>query len=315
MAAAVERILTIALNPAIDVSCDAEHVRPTLKTRTMNQMHYAGGGGANVARVIAELGGRAELLYFSGGFSGPLYDRLLDEYDIVKHRIEMAGSNRIALMVHELSTNFEYRFVPEGPTIDPHELEPVHDFIEAYEGDYIIASGSLPHGAPADTYSRMADVAQRKGIRFVLDTSGEALRNTIDHAGIFLLKPSMSELEKLVGERLDENSACTVATDLVKRGAAENIALSMGKSGAVLVNAEGIVRMRSIHVREASAVGAGDSFVAGMVFWLTQGHTVHEAFRFGIAAGSAAVMTPGTELCRRADVYALYENGVTRAHG
>jgi 6-phosphofructokinase 2 len=311
----MERILTIALNPAIDVSCDAEHVRPTLKTRTVNQKHYAGGGGANVARVISELGGRAELLYLSGGISGPLYDGLLEQYDIVRHRIPTKGDNRIALMVHELSTNFEYRFVPEGPTVDPQEIEPVHDFIETYDGDYIVASGSLPHGAPHDTYSRMAQVANKKGIRFVLDTSGEALRQTVDHSKIFLLKPSISEMEKLVGERLDEKTACNAAIELVERGAAENIAVSMGKGGAFLANADGVVRMRSIHVREASAVGAGDSFVAGMVWWLSHGHTMLEAFRFGIAAGSAAVMTPGTELCKRADVMALYENGVTRVHG
>lgn len=311
----MERILTIALNPAIDVSCDAEHVRPTLKTRTQNQKHYAGGGGANVARVIAELGGEVELIYLSGGFSGPLYDRLLDEYDFVKHRVEMAGSNRIALMVHETTTNFEYRFVPEGPTVDPQEIEPIHDFLERFDGNYIVASGSLPLGAPDDTYSRMAEIARRKNIRFVMDTSGEALRRTIDHAEIFLLKPSMSELEKLAGERLDEKGACAVAADLVKRGSVQNIALSMGKSGAVLINADGVVRMRSIHVREASAVGAGDSFVAAMVWWHSQGHPIREAFRFGIAAGSAAVMTPGTELCRREDVFALYENGVTAVHG
>lgn len=311
----MERILTIALNPAIDVSCDAEHVRPTLKTRTVNQKHFAGGGGANVARVIAELGGRAELVYLSGGTTGELYDGLLSQYDIGRHRVPIEGDNRIALMVHELSTNFEYRFVPEGPTVDPKEIEPVHDFIETFDGDYIIASGSLPNGAPADTYRRMAAVAQKKGIRFVLDTSGEALRETVDHAKIFLLKPSISEMEKLVGDRLDEKSASAAAIELVKRGAAENIAVSMGKGGAFLANADGVVRMRSIHVREASAVGAGDSFVAGMVWWLSQGHTMHEAFRFGIAAGSAAVMTPGTELCRKHDVLALYDNGVTRVHG
>ncbi|WP_193178239.1 1-phosphofructokinase family hexose kinase [Oricola nitratireducens] len=311
----MERILAIALNPAIDVSCDAEHVRPTLKTRTQNQKHYAGGGGANVARVIAELGGRVELVYLSGGITGPLYDGLLAQYDIGRHRIGMAGSNRIALMVHELDTNFEYRFVPEGPSVDPKEIEPVHDFIENYDGDYIVASGSLPLGAPVDTYSRMADAAKRKGIRFVLDSSGDALRHTMDHGGVFLLKPSMSELEKLVGQRLDERHACAAASELVKKGAAENIAVSMGKSGAILVNADGVVRMRSVHVREASAVGAGDSFVGAMVWWLEQGNSMHEAFRFGIAAGSAAVMTPGTVLCRRDDVFALYENGVTTAHG
>lgn len=311
----MERILAIALNPAIDVTCDTDHVRPTKKTRTSNQTAYAGGGGTNVARVIVELGGRASLIYLSGGFTGPLYDALLGQYDIDSHRIAMEGANRIAMAVHESGTGLEYRFVPEGPTVTPAEIEPVHQMVEAFEGDFIVASGSVPHGAPDDTYSRMADTAKRKGIRFVLDTSGDALHHTMAKSNVFLLKPSMSELERLVGERLDEVGAAAAAQHLVATGGADNVAVSMGKSGAILVNAEGIVRMRSVHVPEASAVGAGDSFVAAMVWWLQQGNTMHEAFRFGIAAGSAAVMTPGTELCRREDVFRLYEHSVTVAHG
>jgi len=309
------QVLTLTLNPTIDVSGEAEAVRPIRKIRTTRTRFDPGGGGINVARVVSVLGGDAEAVYLGGGEVGQILDRLLKEKGIRTHKIAIDGQTRLGFIVHEQSTGLEYRFVPEGPTVDPREIEPVHEFIETFEGDYIIASGSLPNGAPADTYRRMAAVAQKKGIRFVLDTSGEALRETVDHAKIFLLKPSISEMEKLVGDRLDEKSASAAAIELVKRGAAENIAVSMGKGGAFLANAEGVVRMRSIHVREASAVGAGDSFVAGMVWWLTQGHTIHEAFRFGIAAGSAAVMTPGTELCRRHDVLALYENGVTRVHG
>lgn len=304
------RILTIALNPAIDISSDADHVRPTKKTRTCNQRFYAGGGGTNVARVIQELGGSPELLYLNGGVTGPLYDRCLEPYGLTQHSFPIAGDTRMAWMVHEMQTDFEYRFVPEGPDVTPEEIGPVHDFIDRFDGDYIVASGSLPAGAPLDTYARMAHAAERNGCRFVLDTSGDALKATLDSARIFLLKPSASELEKLAGERLDERAACRAAADLVKSGSVEHVAVSLGRGGAILAGAGGVTRAGSIHVREASAVGAGDSFVAGMVWWLSEGHSIEDAFHFGMAAGAAAVMTPGTELCRREDVLDLYRNGV-----
>jgi 6-phosphofructokinase 2 len=307
------RVLAIALNPTIDVTCDADHVRPTLKTRTHNQRHYAGGGGTNVARVIAELGGSPELAYLAGGTTGPVFDNCLSEYRIKTHRFAIAGSTRIALMVHETQTGFEYRFVPEGPVVEPAELEPVMKFVEEFDGEFVVASGSLPEGVPADTYSQMADSVGRRGGKFVLDTSGDALRASMEHSKVFLLKPSKSELEKLVGERLDDFSACDAAASLVKRGAADNVAISMGKMGAILVNSNGILRAPPIHVREQSAVGAGDSFVGAMVWRLMQGADMEDSFRFGVAAGSAAVMTSGTELCRREDVFRLYEDMIEAA--
>ena len=300
-------VLAIALNPAIDVSCDTEHVRPTLKTRTSNQSFYAGGGGTNVARVIAELGGSPDLLYLAGGETAPLFDHGLSVYRINCHRFEISDATRIAFMVHELQTGFEYRFVPEGPNVAAEELEPVQEFVAGFDCDYVVASGSLPHGAPVDTYCRMADAVEKRGGRFVLDTSGAALVETLEHSRVFLLKPSMSELEKYVGERLDEASAGEAALSLVRRGAVENVAVSMGKHGALLASNDGVYTLPSIKVRERSAVGAGDSFVAGMVWRLMQGADVADAFRFGLCAGSAAVMTSGTELCLHSDVNRLYE--------
>ncbi|MBC7152549.1 MAG: 1-phosphofructokinase family hexose kinase [Rhizobium sp.] len=303
----MSKILSIALNPAIDISSDADAVRHTHKTRTHNQRQHAGGGGINVARVIVELGGQCELLYLSGGATGTLLEAMLEPLGVKQHRFRIHDPVRVAFNVRELSTNLEYRFVPEGPEVTEEELAPVFDLLEASDADYIVASGSLPRGVAGDTYARMADIAARKKARFILDTSGEALHETLAKAKVFLVKPSLGELASFAGQKIDHENAGAAAQAIVRSGAAQYIAVTLGADGAILVGADSIHRVPAIEVPVKSAVGAGDSFVAAMTWSLAEGHEIGEAFRFGLAAGAAAVMTSGTELCRRADVLALYE--------
>lgn len=303
----MSKILSIALNPAIDISSDADEVRHTHKTRTHNQRQHAGGGGINVARIIVELGGHCELLYLSGGATGELLETMLRPLGIQQHVMKIHDPVRVAYNVHELSTNLEYRFVPEGPLVGDEELAPVFDLLETTDADYIVASGSLPRGVPMDTYLRMAEIAQRRGQRFVLDTSGEALRETLASCHVFLVKPSLGELEGLVGRKLDHDSVGPAAQEVIHRGAAQYIAVTLGADGAVLVSADSITRVPAIKVTVQSAVGAGDSFVAGMTWSLSEGRDIVDAFRLGMAAGAAAVMTSGTELCRQADILSLYD--------
>lgn len=301
------KILSLALNPAIDISTDAVKVGHTHKTRTHNQRQFPGGGGINVARVIAELGGQSDLAYLSGGGSGILLESMLSTLAGQQHVFKIHDAVRIAFMVHEESTNFEYRFVPEGPLVTEAEVQPVFDLLETSDADYVVASGSLPRGLPADTYARMADIAARQGARFVIDTSGEALHETLTRSRVFLMKPSSGELESFAGRKLDTEGLIATASEIVASGAAQNVAVTLGADGAMLVNADGVIRTPAIDVPVQSAVGAGDSFVAGMVWSLAEGHEIAEAFRFGVATGAAAVMTSGTELCRRQDVMTLYE--------
>jgi len=303
----MSKILSIALNPAIDISSDADAVRHTHKTRTHNQRQHAGGGGINVARVIVELGGQCELLYLSGGATGTLLEAMLEPLGVKQHRFRIHDPVRVAYNVRELSTNLEYRFVPEGPEVTEEELAPVFDLLEGSDADYVVASGSLPRGVGEQTYARMADIAARKKIRFILDTSGEALHETLAKAKVFLVKPSLGELASFVGYKIDHENAGAAAQAIVRSGAAQYIAVTLGADGAILVGADSIHRVPAIEVPVKSAVGAGDSFVAAMTWSLAEGHEIGEAFRFGLAAGAAAVMTSGTELCRRADVLALYE--------
>lgn len=304
-------ILTVTLNPTVDISSDADVVRPTFKIRTHNQRHDPGGGGINVARVINELGGSAEALYLSGGATGVLLDGCIAEAGLKAHRVKTAGATRIAYMVQDMHTGLEYRFVPEGPVIDESELDATLALIERFEGDYIVASGSLPLGLPDDTYSRIGRIAEQKNARFILDTSGEPLRDTLSSCDVFLVKPSLGELEKLTGAKLDEEGAKAAALQLVKAGHARHVAVSMGRSGAFLANDEGVQRLPATHVKVRSAVGAGDSFVGAMVHALATGITMDLAFRLGIAAGAAAAMTSGTQLCRRTDVETLFSADIT----
>lgn len=299
-------ILCIGLNPSIDVGCTTETVQPTHKVRCKNEKYYPGGGGVNVARVIAVLGGKPVLAYLSGGITGRVFDALLDDYAITKKRFEMSGSVRIAYMIQEESTQLEYKFVPEGADVDLQETASLMAFVETFDGEYFVASGSLPRGLPTDMYARIAAIAKAKGKRFILDTSGAALRAAFDFGNIYLAKPSRHEMELLIGHKLDRKGLQEVASALVAKGKVDNLVVSLGADGAMLVNADGTLYLPAIEIEVRSSVGAGDSFVGAMTWYLSNGQSIGEAFRYGVAAGSAAVMTPATELCHRKDIEALF---------
>ena len=300
------RITTLTLNPAIDGSSDAENVRHTHKVRTVNERFDPGGGGINVARVLARLGADVEALYLAGGVTGPVLGGLLDRVGLNHRAIPVAGDTRISLAVHELSSGKEYRFVPQGPAIDEDECRRCLDSLAALDCQWLVLSGSLPQGVPNDFYASIVDVVRARGVAVVLDTSGAALKATLAGGGVRLVKPSLGELEQLAGQTLpNESQIVAAARGIVETEGAETVVVSMGHKGAVLVEAGRVLALPAIPVEARSAVGAGDSFVAGMTFGLAAGWDSERAFRLGIAAGTAAVLTPGTDLCHRRDVERL----------
>ena len=301
------RIVTLSLNPTIDVSSEADLVRPTHKIRTTNETYEPGGGGVNVARVVKELGGDVSVLCTAGGVTGDFLDELLDRIALPRRLIRIAGSTRIALTVFERKTGQEYRFLPNGPHLSAEEIEACLAAVGETPADYFVASGSVPLGAPADILARIAEIAIAAGARFVLDSSGIGLSGTLDRVPVHLVKPSIGELEALCGRRLDRAAAEAAAMDIVERGRAEIVAVTMGASGALVATREGLVRLKSPKVEVRSAVGAGDSFLGAMVVALAEGRSIADAATFGVAAGAAAVMTEGTQLCRRSDIHRLYD--------
>jgi 6-phosphofructokinase 2 len=299
-------IVTLALNPAIDIFSEAGSVRTAHKVRTSHVSHDPGGGGVNVARVITELGGDVEVICPAGGFTGSLLDQLLERDGIRRRLIPIAGDTRISFTVHEWTTGREYRFVANGPTLSAEELEACLAAIGAHQFRYFVASGSLAPGAPSDFYAKAAAIVAAKGARFVLDSSGPGLIVTLERTKVYLVKPSLSELETLAGHPLDNTAAEAVACEIVERGAAEIVAVTMGSEGAIVATRQGVFRAPALAVEARSTVGAGDSFLGAFVLELSQGKSIDEALNFAIAAGAAAVLHPGTKLCKREDVLQLY---------
>jgi 6-phosphofructokinase 2 len=302
-----QRLITLTLNPALDLAADAEAVVPTHKIRMHHEHADPGGGGINVARVVHELGGDVLAVHAAGGASGRVLEEMLDEAGVKQRSVPIEGRTRVSLNVQDLGSGLEYRFVPEGPTLAESEWRAILAVLEEVEGDWLIASGSLPNGVPEDAYAQVARIAARRGLRFVLDTSGPALRAALDQGGLELVKPSLGELEHLLDRDLtDPAEQDAHAVDLVRRGSAKLVAVTLGSEGALLATPDGVVRMPGINVAVHSTVGAGDAFVAGMTLALARGATPSEALAWGSAAGATAAACAGTARLRRADVAARY---------
>ena len=295
-------IVTLTLNPAIDVACEADEVRHTQKTRTFNEHIEPGGGGINVARALCGFSAPARAIYLAGGVPGRVLDGLVADRCIERDAIWVKGDTRISLNVRERDSGHEYRFVPEGAEVSEDEWRMVLDRVAAIDCDYFVASGSLPPGVPENFYARIAGLLADMGTRFMLDTSGAELRSALA-AGIYLIKPSQGELEELVGRKLGSREKIAAAgADIVGRGQAKLVAITLGHNGSILVSGQGAFFLPAVNVEVRSAVGAGDSFLAGMTYGLASGQDEATAFRMGAAAGAAAVQSPGTELCKTADV-------------
>ena len=169
------RLITLTLNPALDIAAEADEVVPTHKIRMHQEHSDPGGGGVNVARVVHELGGDMLAVMAAGGASGRVLEEMLDEAGVKRRTVPIKGLTRVSLNVQDRTSGLEYRFVPEGPTLTEAEWQSVLAVLQEVEGDWLIASGSLPHGVPDDAYAQVARIANRRGQPFVLDTSGPAL--------------------------------------------------------------------------------------------------------------------------------------------
>lgn len=303
----MKSIATLTMNPTIDVAYEVGTVRHTHKMRTQAETYAPGGGGINVARVFVRLGGNARCFYLSGGATGPALDGLIDLHQLVRTRIAIAQPTRVASAVLEHDSGKEFRFTPEGPLVSEAEWQSCLDALGEAECGVIVLSGSLPRGVPADFYARATRLLRARGIDVVLDSSGDALREGIEAGGLHLIKPSVGELENYLGRRLETVAEIgAAAMEIVQAGKAELVAVTMGHEGAVLARREGASYCQIPDIQAQSAVGAGDSFVAGMVHALLTGRDEIEAFRFGIAAGSAAVLSAGTGLAHVPDIERLY---------
>jgi 6-phosphofructokinase 2 len=302
------QILTLTMNPALDIATMTEVVVPTEKLRCSEPRYDPGGGGINVARAAHMLGGDAHAVFPVGGLSGEMLCRLIEAEGVPRTAVPIVGITRESLAVFERQSGNQYRFLLPGASIGTADQERcLAALTRLIAGtSYLVASGSLPPGVAPDFYGRVAKLARKHDLRFVLDTSGAALAGAGN--GIFLIKTSQRELEELTGGELrTEEDEERAARAVVGDGRAETLVVSLGARGALVVTRQLVQRFATVPVDAAQgSVGAGDSMVAGIVQSLVRGWTLSDAVKFGMAAGAAALLRPGTELCRREDTERLY---------
>lgn len=305
----MKKILALCMKPSLDISTSVGTVVTGPKLRCEAPLREPGGGGINVCRAITKLGGKALVVYPGGGTSGQLLKRLLEKEGVGQKTLSIEGMIPESFMVLEESSGKQYRFNFPGARVEEDEWKRILKMISRTtpRPDFVVASGSLPPGVPQDFYARLACEVSGWEAKFIVDTHGPPLIEAAKES-VYLIKANMKEFQDVAEQEVeDEMQLRELAKEKILGKKCETLVVSLGAAGAILVSKEGIERFYAPVVPIRSRVGAGDSMVAGIVMKLAQNSSLRDSVLFGTAAGSAAVMTPGTELCRREDAERLYE--------
>ncbi len=299
-------IITLTLNPCIDKSTITNGLEPERKLRCTEVLNEPGGGGINVSKALQKLQTASVALFPSGGHNGNMLCSLLLQQNIIFHAVDTQVETRENWVVLDDDSNNQYRFTFPGREVEEKAIIKLIDAVNQFSPAYVIASGSLPPGLPANFYGLIAQQANAIDAKCIADTSGPALQ-ALQGKGAYLIKPNIGELCKMLGiENLQKNEVDDAAQQAIQDGYAALIAVSMGAEGAWLVSKTEKYFAAAPKVENKSTVGAGDSMVAGITFMLQQQKTLKEVIQFGVACGSAATMNAGTQLFNVTDVYAMY---------
>lgn len=303
----MREIMTVTLNPALDISTEVDGVVPGLKLRCDAPRTDPGGGGINVSRAISLLGGKSRTFAVLTGGTGARMAQLLTENG--HHLITFSGATetRQSLAVIDRLTGAQYRFMLPGPDWPPGVAEQVTQRVaqEAKPGSVVVISGSLPPGCPMEIIPDMVRKLTAREVSTIVDTSGKALHFMGQpQPGMVptVLRMNQSEADDLAGHRLRTlTESADFATTLVSRGVAQIIIVARGPEGSILATKGQRLHSHAAEVPVRSKIGAGDSFVGAFTLAYARGMTLAEALSWGVASGSAAVMTEGTALCQPDD--------------
>jgi len=301
-------ILTLTLNPALDMATEVAEIIPGHKLRCSEPQLDPGGGGLNVSRAIRALGGDSLALVAIGGLTGDRLAGLIRAEGVTFLSILGPGETRQSLTVNESATGRQYRFMLPGPVWGAAERASVFTLLRATArpGGISVISGSQPPGVPIDFPAELA--ASMPDSRTVLDTSGPALAEAVRRPipGLDVLRMDGEEGEELAGRPLPtREDTAAFAQSLVRQGVARTVIIARGADGNILADAERRLFAHAAKVQVRSTVGAGDSFVAAYVLARARGQSNAEALALGSAAASAAVTTDATRLCQLDDVLRL----------
>src|SRR4030043_2324764 len=299
-------IATVTLNPSLDKIVTVEELVIDEANRWTSLRRDPGGKGINVSRVVHELGGETIAYGFIGGIDGEILEHLLQQQGVPFDFTPIKGEIRSNFIIADLTSCHQTRIDAPGPHIMRHELQKLVQKVKhiSPKPDFLVFAGSVPPAVPADIYRQLIDAAKNNGIKTVLDSDNKWLKEGIK-AKPNVIKPNVHEAEELLGKRLRSEAAIVKALKALVDSGIEVAIVSRGKEGLIAACGERILKAIPPQVEVRSTVGAGDSTIAGLVLKLNEGLAIDDACRWAVAAGTAATLTPGTELCRREDVERL----------
>jgi 1-phosphofructokinase family hexose kinase len=296
-------IITVTLNPAVDHALDLEKLTVGDTNRVLDSRIDPGGKGINVSRVLRELRRESMASGLSPGSLGRFVEHSLLEQGILCDFVHTRGQTRTNLTVVDETSHETTLLSYRGPEVDPRHIATLEVRLRRYisPGDWLVVAGSIPPPIEADVYARLIELGRERGAHTVLDADAAALA-----AGLRgkpdLVKANHHEAERLLGRSLDDDHELPRAADDMRALGAATAVLTAGRRGAVAVNDDGLWWAWPPEIVVVSSVGAGDALLAGLLLKLSDGHDLGEALRYGTAAGAAACLTPGTQLCHREDV-------------
>jgi 1-phosphofructokinase len=294
-------IYTCTITPSIDYTTYLPKFKTGKLNRTDDVRYYPGGKGINVSRVLNRLGTPSKALGFAGGFTGNYIEDFLNNEGVATEFIETAEITRINVKIKSAE---ETELNGPGPVLQKEQLDQLTEKVRLMEaGDWFILAGSLPDSIPMNYFAELAEICHSQGVRFVLDTSGPALKELVE-ARPFLIKPNEHELGELFGVQISgKQQALSYAAKLVE-GGIENVIVSMGGKGALFVNQKEAFAAQAPTGRVVNTVGSGDSLVSGFIASYVADQDPVKAFQFGVACGSATAFR--SDLCEKQDAETLF---------
>ncbi|MGL4799192.1 MAG: 1-phosphofructokinase [Cellulosilyticaceae bacterium] len=295
-------ISTVTLNPSIDYMIQVENLQLDAVNRCKNEAMFPGGKGINVSIVLNNLGIKSQALGFVAGFTGKEITRLVESKGVRADFIALEeGQSRINV---KIKSNEETEINGNGPHISETQIKALYDQIHTLQqGDVLVLAGSIPNTVPASIYKDIMTSLKDKGIEIVVDATKELLMNVLP-MGPFLIKPNHHELGELFGVKITTQDEVVVYAKKLQEIGARNVLISMAGDGAVLVTEDGCeMRHGGLRGTVKNSVGAGDSMVAGFVAGYTLHKNYKEAFKMGIATGSASAFSE--DLATKEEVEAL----------
>ncbi|MCK9174772.1 MAG: 1-phosphofructokinase [Desulforhopalus sp.] len=301
-------IFTVTLNPAVDRELTVADILFNTVLRASEWRVDCGGKGFNVARMLKSLGTPSIALGFAAGKSGEMLQEMLEGLGIDTEFIWVGGETRTNVSIVSNENDRYVKVNEPGPTIAETDLVQLEYKIRerARTGDWWVLAGSLPPGVPENFYSEMIKIIQSAGARVFLDTSEAALKQSCG-AGPELVKPNDEEARELTGLPVNTPAEIVAAGVAIQKTGPENVVISLGKKGALLVSEGRAWLASSPEIVEGNPTGAGDSMVAGMVWGLSQGDSMPDALCKGIACGAATASQNGTAVGTLEQVKELLE--------